>query len=340
MGQIFMRSGSGDDDTYALLTAGGVISQHRHYDNNNFVLYRNGFRALDTGTRPEPGQHLTHYYCRTVAHNCILIHMPGEKMPNYWGGPALSEEVLPVPNDGGQSVILGSEIVAYDENKDYVYIASDATKSYHKNKANLVLRQFLFLLPDHFLIFDRIVSSKPEYKKTWLLHTSAEPIIQGNEFYEESAGGKLFCRTLLPENAEISKIGGPGKQFWSGGRNWPLPLLTPDDWNYRRSNKAPMDTVALLGQWRIEVTPSKPDTSDIFLHMIQVGNKELQGLTDSETFNSGDMTGIRFEYKARQYEIQFTTKGAPGGSISLMQNGKSIREETFTNKVKHQFGLF
>src|SRR5690606_38617173 len=79
MGQIFMRSGSGPNDTYASFSAGGILTQHRHYDNNNFVIYRNGFRALDSGTRPEPGQHLTHYYCRTVAHNCVTIRMPGEK---------------------------------------------------------------------------------------------------------------------------------------------------------------------------------------------------------------------------------------------------------------------
>ena len=75
MGQIFMRSGSGDNDTYALFTAGGILTQHRHYDNNNFVIYKKGFLALDAGTRPQPGLHLSHYYARTVAHNCITIRM-------------------------------------------------------------------------------------------------------------------------------------------------------------------------------------------------------------------------------------------------------------------------
>ena len=340
MGQVFTRTGSGPDDTYALFTAGGLISQHRHYDNNNFVIYRNGFRALDTGTRPEPGQHLTHYYCRTVAHNCILIHMPGEIMPRYWGGPALSEEVLPVPNDGGQSVQLGSEIVAYDENEDYVYIASDATKSYHKDKSELVLRQFLFLLPDHFVVFDRVISSRPEYKKTWLLHTAAEPIITGKEFVEESGGGKLLCRTLLPENAGLTKIGGPGKQFWSGGRNWPLPVLTPDDWNYRRSAKVPMDTVALLGQWRVEVTPSQPASEDIFLHLIQVGDHTLNTMVNTELLQIGEMTGVRFEYNSKKYEVMFATNGSPAGKITITEIGRTIRDEVLTNKVKAQIGKF
>jgi len=32
MGQVFMRSGTGADDTYCLFTCGGVLRQHRHYD--------------------------------------------------------------------------------------------------------------------------------------------------------------------------------------------------------------------------------------------------------------------------------------------------------------------
>ena len=340
MGQIFMRTGSGSDDTYALFTAGGIISQHRHYDNNNFVIYRKGFRALDTGTRPEPGQHLTHYYCRTIAHNCILIEMPGEVMPGYWGGPALSEKEAPVPNDGGQSNILGSEIVAYDENEDYVYIASDATRSYHKDKSLLVLRQFVFLLPDHFVVFDRVISAKPEYKKTWLLHTASEPHIKDNEFHEEHDRGKLFCRTVYPVNAVLTKTGGDGKQFWSGGRNWPLPVLTPEDWNYRRSNKAMMDTVALLGQWRVEINPPEPLSEDVFLNLIQVGDRSLKTMVPSETVLTNDMAGVSFEYNSKKYQIMFSTAGEPGGKIMIIQNDRKIRDESFTNQVKLQTGLF
>jgi heparin/heparan-sulfate lyase len=340
MGQVFMRSGSGAADTYALFTADGTISQHRHYDNNNFVIYRNGFLALDTGSRPEPGQHLTHYYCRTIAHNCILINMPGEVMPNYWGGPASSEEVLPVPNDGGQSLLLASEVVAFDQNKDYVYIASDATKSYHKDKSQLVLRQFLFLLPDHFVVFDRVISTRPEYNKTWVLHTAAEPVIRDNEFYEEFGGGKLFCRTVFPEQALLTKIGGPGKQFWSGGRNWPLPVLTPEDWNYSGSNKVLADTEPLLGQWRVEVTPPRPDSKDNFLHLIQVGERTLESMVSSERIETKDMSGVRFEYNSRKYEVMFSTGEVPGGKISIVHNGKILRDEAFTNEVKPQVGLF
>ena len=337
MGQIFMRSGPEANDTYALFTAGGILSQHRHYDNNNFVIFKQGFLALDAGTRPEPGLHLTHYYCRSIAHNCILINMPGEIMPNYWGGPAKSEKQVAVPNDGGQSELMGSEIIAFDENEQYVYIASDATKSYDKDKSNLVLRQFVFLPPDHFVIFDRVRSSKPGYKKTWLLHTAAEPLVKSNEFLTDHWEGRLYCKTLFPEKVELKKIGGPGKQFWSDGKNWSLPTLGPDDWNYRRMHLVP-DTHELLGQWRIEVTPDKPDTDDIFLHLIQVGDSSLKSMANSSAIKTDDMIGVRFVYEHTEYEVMFVTKNEAGGNISIRQNGQIILEEKFTDKVKPQKG--
>ena len=339
MGQIFMRSGSGDDDTYALFTAGGILSQHRHYDNNNFVIFKKGFLALDSGTRPEPGNHLTHYYCRTVAHNCITIRMPGEIMPNYWGGPAANEENLPIPNDGGQNNLLGSEVIAFDENREYVYIASDATKSYHQDKTYMVVRQFVFLPPNCFVVFDRVNATKVEYSKAWLLHTAKEPVVKGNEFYTDHLEGRLFCRTLFPENAKLTKIGGEGKQFWSDGRNWPLPVLTPDDWNYSRARRIP-DTHELLGQWRMEITPAKSATDDLFLHLIQVGDLSLESMENSTTLRKDDMVGVKFTYQDKEYEIAFNTKEKIGGKISLNRNNQQILNEDFTESVKPQKDLF
>jgi len=337
MGQLFMRSGSGPDDTYAIFTAGGFLTQHRHFDNNNFVIFKNGFLALDAGTRPQPGLHLSHYYARTVAHNCLTIKMPGEIMPHYWdSGPALSEEAVPTyPNDGGQNNMRGSAIIAFDEKEEYVYIASDATASYHQDKADLVLRQFVFLPPDHFVILDRVSSTEPGYEKRWLLHTAAEPVLNSTEFYADHWGGRLFCKTLFPEGAKLEKIGGPGKQFWSDGRNWALPKLTPEDWNYKSMRWLDNDH-DLFGQWRIEVTPGISNKDDIFLHLLQVGDSTLQAMVNSIPLKTENMVGVRFVHDEKEFEIMFSVKDKVGGEISISQNGQKILEEPFSDKVKLQ----
>jgi heparin/heparan-sulfate lyase len=342
MGQVFLRSGSGNDDTYALFTAGGILEQHRHYDNNNFVIFKKGFLALDAGTRPQPGLHLSHYYARTIAHNCMIIRMPGEIMPKYWdSGPGPGEEKSSAyPNDGGQNNLLGSKIIAFDEKADYIYVASDATQSYSKDKTNLVIRQFVFLPPDIFVIFDRVNATKAEYPKTWLLHTAKEPVVTGYEFHTRQGGGMLFCKTVFPENAKLTKIGGPGKQFWSDGKNWPLPQLKPGDWNYAYMRKMPQDTCELLGQWRMEVSPGKPATEDIFLHLIQVGDTSLTSMVGSKLVKTDNMSGVAFIYRNKEYEVMFTTQDEPGGKISISQGNRRVFEESFTNKVKPQKGLF
>ena len=309
MGQLIMRSGDGLNDTYALFVSGGLETNHKHYDNNNFIIYKNGYRALDSGTRPEPGQHLSHYFSRTVAHNCVIIRMPGETMPKYWGSAAPDEEVLPVPNDGGQNDLLASVLKAHVETDDYVYVASDATGAYNSAKASLVMREFVWCAPDIFIVFDRVNSTDPSYPKTWLYHTAAEPVINGKEFSETSQGGKSICRTLLPTDAVYEKIGGPGKQFWSDGRNWPLPAdkasTVPDeDWPY-------------LGQWRMEVKPGTAAKNDMFMHIIQVGDESLTALPATTTFDTASETGVEFKYNGKSWRIAFDKTGNYGCKINV-----------------------
>ena len=60
--------------------------------------------------------------------------------------------------------------------------------------------------------------------------------------------------TLLPEadNARIAKVGGPGKEFWVFGKNYPNEMNPPDPEK---------------GGWRIEVSPVRPSASDRFLNV-------------------------------------------------------------------------
>ncbi len=300
LGQVIMRSGQGNNDTYAVFTTERKVVNHQHYDINNFIIYKNGYRALDSGTRPQPGIHLSHYYARTVAHNCITIRMPDEKMPKYWNsGPAKGENrKTPVPNDGGQRNFKVAKLLSHEENEHYVYIASDASKCYHEDKAELVVREFVWIKPDIFVIFDRVVSDDAEYPKRWLYHIASEPKKRGRtEFAEESQGGKSICRTLLPKRANIDFVGGPGKQFWSDGRNWPIPE--------RNKKWIPKNDHPLVGQWRVEVSPKLAATHDHFLHIVQVGDETLKSLPKTKTKESDNEVTLSFEYQSKNYTLTF-----------------------------------
>lgn len=306
MGQVFMRSGTGLDSTYCLFTCGGILRQHRHFDALNFVIYHRGHLALDSGTRYlefDNGQHLANYFSQTVAHNCVVIHQPGEPPANYWGGKVEG-------NHGGQHKQLGSAVKAFEVNDDYVYVAGDATTCYEhgavkrdgqpglSEKCTLVTRQLVFLKPDHFVVFDRVTTTNPGYRKEWLVHTAHEPIVSGRTFQADHGEGRMFCRTLLPTDATIQRVGGSGKEFWAAGKNWELV-----DRGLKPDNKA------MMGQWRVEVSPGAARKEDCFLHIIQVGDRQLEQMDGVELVEEGAWRGGRLRCRGGPVTVTFDTIG-------------------------------
>ena len=318
VGQIVMRSGVGDKDTYAVFLTERKDRNRQHFDLNHFVIYKNGYRALDSGARPSPGLHTPYYYCRTVAHNCVTITMPGEKLPKGWGKATPDEDNAPTPNDGGQRLNRGAKLLAHKENADYVYIASDATNCYHSNKVEKVVREFVWIKPDIFVIYDRVESDAAEYTKRWLFHTVSEPQMNGKaEFSEVSQGGKSICRTLLPKKAVVEFIGGEGKQFWSDGKNWAIPEYKKEDPMYKRYRGTPRNNHPLVGQWRVEISPKKAAKADNFLHIIQVGDESLKALPQTDCKESKEAVTLNFDYADKHYYISFDKTRKSGCSIKV-----------------------
>ena len=330
MGQIFMRSGTGRNDTYCLLSCGGTLTQHRHYDALNFVIYHRGFLALDSGTRYsefENGQHLANYFAQTVAHNCVVIHQPGEPAARYWGGTV-------VGNHGGQHKQLGSVVKAFETNRDYVYVAGDATRCYQHGgqsnlpeKCSLVTRQIVFLIPNHFVIFDRVESTDASYRKDWLIHTAHEPKVSGRTIRADHGDGRMFCRTLLPADAVLTSVGGPGNEFRAAGRNWDIV-----------SDSLKPESLALMGQWRVEVTPGGPRKSDAFLHVIQVGDQQLETMDETTLLKTDDSCGVRLTADGLTWEITFNSTGELGGHIRQSGGSQSIDSRLATT-VLRQSGI-
>ena len=151
-----------------------------------------------------------------------------------------------------------------------------------------------------------MIADKAEYPKKWLYHTAAEPTIKGNEFVEVSQGGKSICRTLLPQKSVIEKIGGAGKQFWSDGKNWPLPDPKIEDRNdVHVANRKAGNDHPLFGQWRIEVSPKKAAEKDYFLNMIQVGDESLQALPKTKLSETANEVALSFDYNGKSYSLIF-----------------------------------
>ena len=187
--------------------------------------------------------------------------------------------------------------------------------------------QFVYLLPDIFIVYDRVESKRSDYPKKWLLHTATEPVVDGSTFYADQSNGRLFCRTLFPEKYNNEKVGGDGKQFWSGGRNWTLPST------YRPNDHE------MYGQWRVEISPQETNTYDQFLHLIQVGDKSvLTKMISSNAIKNEKELGVNFKYNNKEYTVIFSSTGEAKGSITIKLGEQIIRSESFTQEVKEQSG--
>ncbi len=323
MGIAFFRSGSTAQDTYACFVTNKISPAHRHFDANSFMIFKYDFLALDTGTRLgfpfKENQHLDNYYAQTVAHNAILIHMPEEPLPAYW---VVRKSRLPY-HHGGQNRSTGDRCVAFATNDLFSYVAGDATPVYAAEKCRLALRQFLFIPPDIFVIADRVSSTRPEYRKEWLLHVQNEPeMIDNSTFSAADGGGRLFCRTLLPQHFERRVVGGPGHEFEASGRNWELP----------ESAREAAEKKNYLGRYRVEISPASPAQDDLFLHVIQVGRDgELKTMIPTRPLDFG----VGFTTVKGDWEIRFNQTGPAGGSVRLVKDGRVLYDAPLRTGIEH-----
>jgi len=334
LGQVSMRSGATPDDTYCLYTIGSKAPNHQHYDEGHFTIYHKGFLALDSGTRGNQKDfHLRHYYAQTVAHNCLLIHLPDEPLADYWGEKYEGPEGQ--TNYGGMNRYVGGVVRAYETNEHYTYVASDLTPCYRDRKCELVLRQFVFLMPDIFVVCDRVVSTRPEYAKAWLLHTQNEPELTGKQFRADEGSGRLFCRTLYPRDGVLTTIGGPGKEFWANGTNWELhDAVKERDREQRETTGRGM----LLGAWRVEVRPGEPRAEDLFLHLVQVADQDQDAMIETQLVETEHSIGVRMETDGRTAEFCFGRAGGPSGRIRLQSSDDVLLDGDLTQKVMPQAG--
>ena len=334
LGQIIMRSGWQPDSTYCLFTAGARLIQHKHHDENNFVIYKKGFLALDTGTRAiQTDYNLKYYYSQTVAHNCILIHKPNEPFAGYWGttynGP---EGKL---SHGGMAGYAG-KMRGFATNEHFSYAAGDATKAYG-DKCTEAVRQFIHLQPDYFIVYDRVGAADPLYKKEWLLHTQNKPIIDGKILRTDENKGRLFSETLLPKDAHFELVGGPGKEFWACGKNWDL------DEKYLASMRKRKESTGkdpLFGNWRLEVSPAQANSDDRFLHVLTACEQTVETPVKTQLVQTDTQDGVIIEtFEGKKVTILFNRTGAVAAQITVEQDGKLVGAYALDETIQPQAGI-
>jgi len=65
--------------------------------------------------------------------------------------------------------------LAYANQPECMFVAADRAPAYTPEKLNVWTRQIVCLRPHTFVMLDRVRSTRPEHKKTWLLHSRLAP---------------------------------------------------------------------------------------------------------------------------------------------------------------------
>ncbi len=264
-GYVYARSSWDEDATYFFFKCGDRFTAHQHLDIGHFLIYKYEELAGDGGHYDSFGSnHDVNYHLRTVAHNTILVHDPCETWPGIRAGPVSG-------NDGGQhhdwphhngavsdaadwqkerKLYDIADIVAFEDKGDYVYVAGDCTRSYSLKKLEYFTRQIVFVRPGTFVIFDRVSSKNPRFKKTWLLQAMKVPDETEDGLVVTNGKGRLFIQTLLPPDPQVKLVTGPALYSY-GGKAYPPK---------RDTGPAP--------QCRIEISPARQKAVDYFLHVL------------------------------------------------------------------------
>ncbi|HPD16784.1 MAG TPA: heparinase II/III family protein [Planctomycetota bacterium] len=222
-GHVVMRSDWTRDATYALFRCGryGEIDGwwgRNNADNLHFIIEKRGMLAADTGAvhslnnaalgfagsqvHSDSLPHITEYARQTIAHNSITVGSEPITHVDWQGRPTGN-----VVRRGGQSPVQAKawwplwglpepkpadrpfregQIVAYETSPLFDYAAGDATHSYPPTRVKSITRQFLYLRPDIFVVFDRVIAAEAGLETVWMLHSLYEPGWNGRREADES----------------------------------------------------------------------------------------------------------------------------------------------------------
>jgi heparin/heparan-sulfate lyase len=302
LGHVMSRSAWDDPD--AVMTTfqcGPFFAGHQHADNNAFTVFFRGRLAIDSGVN-EYSSHRANYYSRSVAHNTITVLDPDEQFPSaVW-----SDRGSGGSNDGGQRRVgfpgratasanekanrdIG-RILRFEATDDFCYAAGDATRSYDRAKVKRFIRHFVHVYPDLVIVLDDVECGSASFETRWLLHSIGKPVIDGDRVSIVNGKGALTVWSLRPEakSREIRVVGGPGREYLVGGKNYPPDAKSDPD----------------AGAWRVEVVDTARRTSRTFLHVLLAGDAKTR---------EADAKRWSFEVRGSGRSVRLEAERRPGG---------------------------
>ncbi|QDV26782.1 hypothetical protein [Aureliella helgolandensis] len=342
-GHVFMQSHWDDPNaTWAFFGAGPHIAGHQHDDEGHFLISRQG-GLVGKGGGKGTGNDSDHYWGGSLCFNILTIYDPDESMRRHNENENDGGLRRLVYNN---DKVERGNIAAFQHHPAFTYAAANLTQAYNSSKVREVTRQFIYLRnpqlggDEYFVVFDRVHSTKAAYAKHFVLHMPEEPQFEGDSIetiaghvYEHKGAGlistwlslpqdmgdeipalssgksRMFLKTVLPQEASITKRGG------AGHKNWGHPLNPNAQYDHHNEGRER----GPVANWRLEVAAPLAERS-YFLHVFQVSQEGTQEMSSVELLRESDTVGVSI---GQQWEISFNKAGTLGGSIKT-DNGEAV----------------
>ncbi len=366
IGLIAARSDWTPRATWVLFKAGDHYWSHSHLDQGSFQIWRGGALAIDSGAYgPSYGSaHHMNYAMQSIAHNTVTVTDPADTVP----APRREAPPEPYANEGGQrrigsgwgidaapldhgewetkrEIYETGDIAALSMDDDLTVAVADLTAAYtnrlsgegsfaHRTRRVASFwRVFLYdRSNDTVLVFDRVVATRPEFRKRWLLHSLEEPLLQPDGFIVEQqpgkgearAGGRLTAQVLLPERHLLKLAGGDGHEFEVDGRNYD-ENGSLQAWLKRRPERE-------AGAWRVELSPQAEQMEDLFLVALVPGDFGVNAPHRIERL-AGPLPGALVIGPARRLRLSVTVD-APGANVRVERESGHVEVQVMLPKVR------
>ncbi len=173
-GQLMMRSGWDTGATFSNFICGPYTESHAHHDQGSFVVYRGNWLAydanIDSASGIEQGEQM---------HNLVRITQGGSTVPQREGAPRCN-------------------LLALADNAQFTYAVADVTPIYAGHAAvSKVQREFLFIRPSTFVVFDRVATASGT-SRIWTLNMPGTPTQSGNVVSYASGANRLDVHRIAP----------------------------------------------------------------------------------------------------------------------------------------------
>ena len=173
-GQFAMRSDWTTGAAYSNVICGPLTESHAHRDQGSFVIYRGSWLAYDSNIASHSGIEQDE-----DRHNLVRITQNGSAVTQVYD--------------------QSCHMAALAHNTNFTYALAQVTPMYTgRSQVSKVEREYLFLRPGTFVVFDRVVTAGAGIARIWTLNTPGAPTINGDRLSYVSGANRLDVYRLAP----------------------------------------------------------------------------------------------------------------------------------------------